>query len=184
VSGTSGAGSYRAVLALPSALPTFGAALAGRLSYGLLPLSVLFTVQQATGSFAVAGAVVAMFGITSLLLPYKSRLVDRFGQRRVLPALATASAAGLFGIAVLGTAGVTSAGLFVAAAILSGLAAAPLGPSMRSTWRHLTAGTDLKQRAYSSTRSARSRCTCSARSSSAWCSRSRRRPWHSSSPAP
>ncbi len=146
MSSTSGAGSYRAVLALPSALPTFGAALAGRLSYGLLPLSVLFTVQQATGAFAVAGAVVAMFGVTSLLLPYKSRLIDRYGLRSVLPPLAAVSAGGLFVIAALGSA---PAPVFLAVAVVCGLAAPPLGPSMRSIWRRLTSGTGLKERAYS-----------------------------------
>jgi hypothetical protein len=88
LSSTSDAGSYRAVLALPYAAPTFGAALVGRLSYGLLPLSVLFTVQQSTGSFATAGGVVAVFGLTSILLPLKSRLVDRHGQASVLAPMA------------------------------------------------------------------------------------------------
>jgi MFS family permease len=149
MSSTSGAGSYRDVLALPSALPTFGAALAGRLSYGTLSLSVLFTVQQATGSFAVAGAVVGLFGVTSLLLPYKSRLVDRYGQRRVLPVLALISSSGLFCLAGLGFGGVSGGLWYVVAGTVSGLTAPPLGPSMRSTWRHLTSGTELKQRAYS-----------------------------------
>ena len=54
--GTTRAGSYRDVLLLPHALRTFVPALFGRLSYGLLPLSALFTIQQSTNSFATAGA--------------------------------------------------------------------------------------------------------------------------------
>ena len=95
MSGTVRAGSYRDVLLLPSALRTFVPALVGRLSYGLLPLSLLFTVQQSTDSFATAGAAVAVFGLASLSMPYKARLVDRFSQRRILPLLAVGCSAAL-----------------------------------------------------------------------------------------
>lgn len=149
MSRTTRAAGYRAVLALPYASPTFAAALTGRLAYGLLPLSLLFTVQSATGSFATAGMIVAVFGATSLLLPYKSRFVDRHGQRRVLPALAAASAAALVTMAVLAWSGVESRAAYVALGAVAGAAAPPLGPAMRSTWRTLTAGTGLKERAYS-----------------------------------
>ncbi|GAA3121443.1 putative MFS family arabinose efflux permease [Kribbella aluminosa] len=142
MSGTIRAGSYRDVLLLPSALRTFVPALLGRLSYGLLPLSLLITVRQSTGSFAVAGAAVAVFGVTSLSMPYKARLVDRYSQRRVLPFLALGASAGLF--VTSGTSG--SAVLLLVAA--TGLLAPPLGPSMRSNWRLLTDGLPLKERAY------------------------------------
>jgi predicted MFS family arabinose efflux permease len=140
VSGTTRAGSYRDVLMLPSALRTFVPALGGRLSYGLLPLSLLFTIQQSTGSFSTAGAAVAIFGLASLSMPYKARLVDRFSQRRVLPVLAVGCSAALLAIAWW-----TSNLVLVGAA---GLLAPPLGPSMRSNWRLLTEGSTLKERAY------------------------------------
>lgn len=140
MSGTVRAGSYRAVLLLPSALRTFVPALLGRLSYGLLPLSLLFTVQQSTDSFATAGAAVALFGLASLSMPYKARLVDRFSQRRVLPVLAVGCSAALIVIAFATT------NLAVVAA--AGVLAPPLGPSMRSNWRLLTEGSALKERAY------------------------------------
>ena len=140
MSGTVRAGSYRDVLLLPLALRTFVPALLGRLSYGLLPLSLLFTVQQSTHSFATAGAAVAIFGFASLSMPYKARLVDRFSQRRVLPLLAVSCSAALVVIA-----STTSSLVLVAAA---GLLAPPLGPSMRSNWRLLTDGSALKERAY------------------------------------
>ena len=128
------------MLLLPSALRTFVPALLGRLSYGLLPLSLLFTVQQSTNSFATAGAAVAIFGLASLSMPYKARLVDRFSQRRILPPLAVGCSAALLVIA-----STTSSLVLVAAA---GLLAPPLGPSMRSNWRLLTDGSALKERAY------------------------------------
>jgi predicted MFS family arabinose efflux permease len=143
MSSTLSAGSYRAVLLLPSALRTFAPALAGRLAYGLLSLSTLFTVHDATGSFAVAGAAGAGFGLASLSMPYKARLVDRYSQRRVLPPLALTCALGLIATTFLST-----PALLVALVTGTGLFAPPLGPSMRSNWRLITEDTDLKERAY------------------------------------
>ncbi|HYO17192.1 MAG TPA: MFS transporter [Dermatophilaceae bacterium] len=141
--------SYRAVLAIPYAAPTFGAALVGRLSYGLLPLSVLFSVQQSTGSFATAGGVVAAIGLTSILLPLKARLVDRHGQAQTLTPLALLCASALAAIAVLAWSGPAPAAVYILLGVLAGLGTPPLGPAMRSTWRTLTDGTQLRQRAYS-----------------------------------
>ncbi|WP_020387040.1 MFS transporter [Kribbella catacumbae] len=143
--GTTRAGSYRDVLLLPNALRTFVPALFGRLAYGLLPLSALFTVHQATDSFATAGLAVAAFGLASLSMPLKARLVDRFSQRRVLPPLAVLCASGL---AVVASAGTANAVALVILVGVAGLFAPPLGPSMRATWRLITDNSDLKQRAY------------------------------------
>ncbi|MCU7725499.1 MFS transporter [Actinoplanes sp. KI2] len=134
------AGSYRAVLSLPHALRTFVPALGGRLAYGLLPLATLFTVQQATGSYAAAGLSLALFGLASIFLPAKARLADAHGPGRVLPWLALTCSLALVGAAVT-----RWPVPFVA---LAGLAAPPLGPAMRSAWRSLTAGTSFKERAY------------------------------------
>jgi predicted MFS family arabinose efflux permease len=143
--GTTRAGSYRDVLLLPHALRTFVPALSGRLAYGLLPLSALFTVQQSTDSFATAGAAVAAFGLASLSMPLKARLVDRFSQRRVLPVLALLCAVGLV---LTASARTTNAAFLVALVGITGLFAPPLGPSMRATWRLITEGSELKERAY------------------------------------
>jgi MFS family permease len=137
------AGSYRAVLTLPYALRTFVPALGGRLAYGLLPLATMFTIVDATGSYATAGLALALFGVAALLMPAKARLVDRHGQRRTLPALAILCAAALAAAATIGS----PIGLVILIG-LAGLAAPPLGPAMRATWRVVTLETSLKQRAY------------------------------------
>ena len=138
-----GAGSYRAVLSLPFASRTFVPALGGRLAYGLFPLATLFTIIDATGSYATAGLALALFGLTSIALPAKARLADRLGQRRTLPVLALLCAAALTAAATT-----HSPPALVTLIGLAGLAAPPLGPAMRSTWRVLTQGTPLKERAY------------------------------------
>jgi predicted MFS family arabinose efflux permease len=138
-----GGGSYRAVLQLPFALRTFVPAIGGRLAYGLFPLATLFTVQQTTGSYATAGLAAAGFGLTTIAMPAKARLAERYSQRVVLPPQALACAAALIGATV-----VREPIVLIVLITVAGLAAPPLGPAMRANWRRLTAGTGLKPRAY------------------------------------
>src|ERR1035441_3271721 len=86
---------YRAVLSLPGALRSFTAASLGRLAYGTIGLSLLLVVHQATHSFAVAGTASGFYALGTLTGPAKSRLADRYGQRRILPVLGAGSAAAL-----------------------------------------------------------------------------------------
>lgn len=144
-----GAVGYRAVLRLPGAPRAFAAATLGRLSYGTLSLSLLLAVQGATGSYLVAGTALGVFGVTSVLMPAKSRLIDRFGQRRVLPVLATGFALALTAMAACSAAGVAQGSVYVGLAAVVGLVAPPLGPSMRALWAALTPEPAARQRAYS-----------------------------------
>ncbi|MEU2874817.1 hypothetical protein [Streptomyces sp. NPDC007070] len=64
----------------PCALRTFTAATVGRFSYGIVFLSLMVALSQATGSYAWAGAAVAGFGLSSpFLAPRRARLLDRRG---------------------------------------------------------------------------------------------------------
>src|SRR2546423_2902065 len=81
MSGTTGAGSYRAVLAVPAVRRTFALALVGRFGYAVLPLCLLFTIAQSTGSFAVAATASGLFGIGGLALPPPARPLGRHGPR-------------------------------------------------------------------------------------------------------
>ncbi|MFF7953863.1 MFS transporter [Streptomyces griseorubiginosus] len=143
--------SYGRVLRLPHARRTFAAALLGRLSYGVVPLSVMLSVLRASGSYAVAGAVMALFGATVVLLaPARAALVDRHGPRRALVPL-TAAYLALLGML---TAAVWRPGappvLMGALAALAGACAPPLGPTMRAVWSRLAQDDKaLLQRAYS-----------------------------------
>ncbi|MFG2942413.1 MFS transporter [Streptomyces sp. NPDC048282] len=142
--------SYAAVLRVPHARRTFLAALAARLSYGTVSLSVLLSVTGATGSYAVSGLVMALFGGTVVvLLPVRATLVDRYGPRRALPPLAAAHSALLCLLAALAwRPGAPPAALATAAA-LTGCVAPPLGPTMRAVWGRLVDDPALLRRAYS-----------------------------------
>ncbi|MEV8630642.1 MFS transporter [Streptosporangium sp. NPDC051023] len=142
--------SYIAVLRTPHACRTFGAALLGRLSYGTVFLSLILALTGTTGSYGVAGGVMALFGIaSSLLSPLRAGLIDRYGARRALPPMAVVYALLLACLAVAtwrpGTAGVPLAALAVAA----GACTPPLGPVMRALWSELLPDRLLLQRAYS-----------------------------------
>jgi MFS family permease len=142
--------SYAAVLRIPHARRTFGAALLGRLSYGMVALSLVLAVKEATHSYPVAGTVIALFGATSVLLsPARAALVDRYGPARVLPPMVAVYAILLTVLAVAtwrpGVAGLWL-GLLASAA---GSCTPPLGPVMRTLWSELAPDRELLQRAYS-----------------------------------
>ena len=148
MTGARSAGGSRALLAEPAVARTFALAVLGRLAYGLLPLSLLFTLRQTTGSFTVAAAALAGFGLGALAMPLQSRLIDRHGQRRVLPACGVVFAVALVTIAcssVLELPGPVA----VVAAWAAGPSAPALGPAMRAQWREITESGPRRSTAYS-----------------------------------
>ncbi|MDX3514754.1 MFS transporter [Streptomyces caniscabiei] len=150
MSATSPRPSYAAVLRLPYARRTFAAALVGRLSYGMVPVAVLLAVTRATGSYAVAGTVMALFGATSVLLsPARAALVDRYGPRRALSPMASLYAVLLGLLALASRLPGTSAPVLGAIAVAAGACTPPLGPTMRTVWSELAADRGLLPRAYS-----------------------------------
>ncbi|MGW1784484.1 MFS transporter [Streptomyces sp. NPDC002143] len=143
--------SYAVVLRVPHARRTFAAALTGRLSYGIVPLSVMLAVTRASGSYAVAGGVMALFGATAVFLsPARAALVDRHGPRRAL-AWMTAVYTALLGLlaAALVRPDPAPASVLGALAAAAGASVPPLGPTMRAVWGRLAPDRALLQRAYS-----------------------------------
>ncbi|MFF5710807.1 MFS transporter [Streptomyces sp. NPDC012756] len=141
---------YAAVLRTPHARRTFGAALLGRLSYGVAPLSLALSVKDGTGSYAAAGTVMAVFGLTGVLLsPARAALVDRFGPRRALVPLAAGSAVLLVALAVATARPATPLVALVALAAAAGALPPPLGPVSRALWSGMLTDRNLLRRAYS-----------------------------------
>lgn len=142
--------SYAAVLRTPHATRTFTAALVGRLSYGMVSLAVMLAVSRATGSYAVAGIVMALFGAASVFLsPLRAALVDRHGPCRALLPMA-ALYAGLLGTLAAATwRPGAPAPLLGTVAVAAGACTPPLGPTMRAVWGELVTDRRLLQRAYS-----------------------------------
>lgn len=87
---------YRELFSAPG---TRGFAVAGMVARTALPMTgigIITMLAQLRGSYALAGAVSATFVLTyALLSPQSSRLVDRHGQSRVLPAATAISTMGI-----------------------------------------------------------------------------------------
>jgi hypothetical protein len=141
--------SYGSVLSVRHARPLVLAALLGRFSYAMGPLALVLFVQDATGSFARAGAASAATTLASgLLAPVRGRLLDRYGQARCLPLFAVVYAVALVGVVVVTRPGSTGAPATILLAGLAGVAAPPLGASMRVLWASLVGQGPALQTAY------------------------------------
>ncbi|WP_406440667.1 MFS transporter [Streptomyces sp. NBC_00631] len=142
--------SYAAVLRVPHARPTFVAALTARLAYGTVSLPVLLSVTRATGSYAVSGLVMALFGGSAVvLMPVRAALVDRYGPRRALPPMAAAYSVVLCLLAALTWRPGVPPTVIALAAMVCGCLAPPLGPTMRAVWGRMVDDPALLRRAYS-----------------------------------
>src|SRR4051794_24064856 len=123
-----GAGRYRALLALPEARWPLIASVAGSMPIGMYGLGILLLVRDAHGSFAVAGRVVGAFGLANALgAVAQGRLMDRLGQSRVLRPAAVLHVAMLVALVVAATRGAPSWALALCALGAGG--APPPGPA-------------------------------------------------------
>ena len=126
---------YRAVLGLPGTAGFFAAAAVARLGVAMTPLSVLWAVRGATGSFAAAGVTTAAFAVAEAIAgPQVARLVEEHGQRRVLP-----WSAGVFVLAAAALIAAAWLGLplapLAALAMLAGASVPQVGALSAARWR-------------------------------------------------
>lgn len=136
------------VLSGPAVRRTFTLALVGRLAYGLLPLCFLFTIRNASDSFALAATATAAFGFATLAMPLQARFVDRHGQRLVLPCYTAGFITVLIVLALLSR-GTHPDALWLVLGLLLGLTAPALGPAMRAQWREISKEGAARRVAYS-----------------------------------
>ena len=139
---------YRDLFAAPGAL---GFALAGLLARTALPMTgigIITLLSQLRGSYALAGAVAAVFVLSyALLSPQVSRLVDRLGQRRVLPAATAISFLGLLLVLASTWQRAGDWALFIGA-MLAGCMPS-VSAMVRARWTALYRGQPQLQTAYS-----------------------------------
>jgi MFS family permease len=140
---------YAAVLRVPHVAALIGATLLARFPIGINALAIVLYLRAERGSFAVAGAVAgALAAGSGVGAPTQGRLVDAFGQRRVLVPLGILHAAALGALVASTEAGAPVAGL-VAFGLLAGFAIPPTSSVLRSMWPDLLRERpDLMQAAY------------------------------------
>ncbi|SNR81498.1 MFS transporter [Actinomadura mexicana] len=142
--------SYAAVLRTPHASRTFAFAFLGRLSYGTVFLSLTLAFTATTGSYAQAGGLLALLGLTiSLVSPARAALIDRHGPRRALVPMAAAYALVLAALAVLTSRPGAPVPLLAVLTVAGGITAPPVGVVMRTLWSALLPDGPLLRRAYS-----------------------------------
>lgn len=134
---------YRQLLRTPGVwsfvLPGFLA----RQPFAMLTISIVLLVQHTTGSFAVAGAVSAITGVSMALgAPQAGKLADRFGQRPVLIPGALLHAASVAALVTFALSDVPLWALF-AIAVPTGASVPQAGPMVRARWSHTLRGGPL-----------------------------------------
>ena len=124
---------YRDIFRAPGALAFSFAGFIARMPASMVGLGIVTMLSERRGEYGIAGAVAAVFALASALItPQVSRLVDRYGQRRVLMPAAAAGALALGGLMVSTWAGAPNWLLFLFA-LLAGLMPS-IGAMVRARW--------------------------------------------------
>ncbi len=128
---------YAEVLRVPHVAALIAATLLARFPIGINALAIVLYLRAERGSFAVAGVVAgALAAGSGVGAPVQGRLVDSFGQRRVLVPLGIVHAAALGALVATADAGAPVA-VLVAFGFLAGFAIPPTSSVLRSMWPHL-----------------------------------------------
>ncbi|NUW30874.1 MFS transporter [Nonomuraea sp. SMC257] len=133
-------GPYRGLFDGPGIKGFVLAGFVGRMPMSMLGIGIVLLVSGLTESYATAGAVAATTNVSfAVAAPLSGRLVDRFGQTRVIVPFASLNALALAALML-------SAGLrlpewtLYASALLVGVTSLSLGSMVRARWSALHGG--------------------------------------------
>jgi len=139
---------YRRVLATPGALLFSAAGLVGRLPISMAGLGIVLLVQAGTGSYGVAGAVSATYMVANAVCAIiQGRIIDSWGQGRVLSTLAFAFGASVTLLVVTVEADWPQWVTYVSAA-LAGATLPGVASSVRARWAYVLKGGPKLQTAF------------------------------------
>lgn len=130
---------YRRLIARRGAARFFAPAAAARLGVAMSGLAVFWAVHGSAGSFADAGAAAGVFALADAVVgPQFARLIDRWGQSRVLPFGAAAFLASAGALVVAASpARPVPAPVLIALAAVAGATAPPIGALSAARWRRI-----------------------------------------------
>ncbi|MFC4335357.1 MFS transporter [Salininema proteolyticum] len=139
---------YSTLFKAPGTVAFSAAGFLARLPMAMGAIAIIAMVSQLRGGYGLAGAVSATFTLSmAVCAPQISRLVDRYGQSKVLPPFAGASVAA-FGVLVLCARYDAPAWTLFACAAIAG-ALPNMSAMVRSRWTHLYRGQDRLHTAFS-----------------------------------
>jgi MFS family permease len=128
---------YRRVLAVPGALAFSLTGLLARMPMSMASIGIVLLVQQATGSYRIAGVASAAYTITEAgLAIVQGRLLDRIGQGRVLAGAGVLFGAAMGMLIVCVDAG-WPRGLVYVFAAAGGGTLPTIGSAVRARWSHV-----------------------------------------------
>ncbi|MGW2193839.1 MFS transporter [Streptosporangium sp. NPDC001682] len=142
-------GPYRGLFSTPGVKGFVIAGFFGRMPMSMLGIGIVLLIEALTDSYATAGAVAATVSVSyAVAAPLSGRLVDRFGQARIVIPLTLAHGATLTGLMLCAEFGAPRWTLF-ATGIAVGATALSLGSLVRARWSHLLGGTARLHTAFS-----------------------------------
>ena len=132
---------YAGLLRTPALLGVVVSQTFARLPMGMLSLAILLHVQAETGSYALAGAVVAAMSVAeAIAMPLTARVAGRTSRTTILMLAAVVNGLSLVALAVAGSA----PAVLLTTGILIGLSVPPLAPVVRSLYPYLVSGPKLR----------------------------------------
>ncbi len=139
---------YQEIFKAPGSKSFALAGLLARLALPMMGIGIITMLAQLKGSYTLAGAVSATFVLTyALLSPQISRLVDKYGQFRILPIVTLISVVGVVSIIATTWLPLPDIGLFIGA-FLAGFMPS-MSAMVRSRWTAIYKGRPILQTAYS-----------------------------------
>jgi MFS family permease len=137
---------YAELLRARHAMRLLGGTLLGRLPNATAPLAIVLFTRAQGGSYSTAGVLSALYGIsTAAGQPMLGRLVDLYGQPRVMLPAALVSA---LGMGVFAWSGVAPGALAAASVVVAGLCTPPLEGGLRALWPSVLKAPEKVHRAY------------------------------------
>ncbi|MEW1839859.1 MFS transporter [Nonomuraea angiospora] len=133
-------GPYRGLFDGPGVKGFVLAGFIGRMPMSMLGIGVVLLVSALTSSYATAGGVAAMTNLAfAVAAPMSGRLVDRFGQGRVIPPFAVVNALALVALMLCAGFGLPDWTLY-ATGLLVGATSLSLGSMVRARWSVIHGG--------------------------------------------
>ncbi|GAA3100745.1 MFS transporter [Nonomuraea salmonea] len=133
-------GPYRGLFERPGAAAFVLAGLIGRMPMSMLGIGVILLISTLTESYATAGAVAATTNLAfAVAAPLSGRLVDRFGQSRVIPPFAVVNALALAALMVFAGSGLPD-WTYYASGLIVGATSLSLGSMVRARWSVIHGG--------------------------------------------
>ena len=140
---------YAEIFRIPRAWRFSVAGVIGRMPMSMAGLGMVLLISASTGRYAVAGSVSAAASLgMAACAPQFGRLVDRYGQGRVIVPMAAAFAAGIAGLIMAVQLGAPSWTYFPPG-IVAGATMPALGPMSRARWSALLTGSPRLHTAFS-----------------------------------